>query len=229
MPFGHPEGYYIAIANIYRSVIDTILKLKNGETRPRRIWTFRMWKPASTASSSSTLSLRARRTTQVGGDQLKEQNGPAGAGRPALSVQDRNRRKRQWQTCRRQSFTRGRQFAYEDRPIPEIKNRNDVKIKSYGCAVCGTDVNIFATPQKHPCKQDIIFGHEFCGEVAEVGEGVTDLSRAIRWSSTHTAPAASATTARPACPKPASTSAHAACLDGWRPDQLRRTAQAVLL
>ena len=32
MPFGHPEGYYIAIANIYRSVIDTILKLKNGET-----------------------------------------------------------------------------------------------------------------------------------------------------------------------------------------------------
>lgn len=67
------------------------------------------------------------------------------------------------------------QFAYEDRPIPEIKNRNDVKIKSYGCAICGTDVNIFATPQKHPCKQDIIFGHEFCGEVAEVGEGVTDL------------------------------------------------------
>ena len=67
------------------------------------------------------------------------------------------------------------EFAYEDRPIPEIKDRNDVKIKSYGCAVCGTDVNIFATPQKHPCKPDIIFGHEFCGEVAEVGEGVTDL------------------------------------------------------
>ena len=32
VPFGHPEGYYIAIANIYRNVIDTILKLKNGET-----------------------------------------------------------------------------------------------------------------------------------------------------------------------------------------------------
>ena len=29
VPFGHPEGYYIAIANIYRNVIDTILKLKN--------------------------------------------------------------------------------------------------------------------------------------------------------------------------------------------------------
>ena len=32
VPFGHPEGYYIAIANIYRSVINTILKIKNGET-----------------------------------------------------------------------------------------------------------------------------------------------------------------------------------------------------
>lgn len=31
IPFGHPEGYYIAIANIYKSVIDTILKRKNGE------------------------------------------------------------------------------------------------------------------------------------------------------------------------------------------------------
>ena len=31
IPFGHPEGYYIAIANIYKSVIDTILKQKNGE------------------------------------------------------------------------------------------------------------------------------------------------------------------------------------------------------
>ena len=29
-------------------------------------------------------------------------------------------------------------FAYEDRPIPEIKDKNEVKIRSYGCAVCGT-------------------------------------------------------------------------------------------
>lgn len=66
-------------------------------------------------------------------------------------------------------------FAYEDRPIPEIQHGGDVKIKIYGCSICGTDVNFFATPQKHPCKEDIIFGHEFCGEVAEVGEGVTNL------------------------------------------------------
>lgn len=64
------------------------------------------------------------------------------------------------------------EFAYEERPVPEIESGDDVKIKLYGNAVCGTDVNIFATPQKHPCKKDIIFGHEFCGEVVEVGAQV---------------------------------------------------------
>ena len=31
VPIGHPEGYYVAIANVYRPFIDTILKLKNGQ------------------------------------------------------------------------------------------------------------------------------------------------------------------------------------------------------
>ena len=66
-------------------------------------------------------------------------------------------------------------FEYEDRPIPEIQNKNDVKIKSYGCSICGSDINIFAVPQRHPCEPDIIFGHEFCGEVVEVGADVTNL------------------------------------------------------
>ena len=66
-------------------------------------------------------------------------------------------------------------FAYEERPIPEIRHCDDIRIKIYGCAICGTDVNIFATPQKHPCKEDIIFGHEFCGEVEQVGSAVTNL------------------------------------------------------
>ena len=39
-------------------------------------------------------------------------------------------------------------FAYEDRPVPEIQDKNDVKIRSYGCSICGSDINIFpsATP-----------------------------------------------------------------------------------
>lgn len=66
-------------------------------------------------------------------------------------------------------------FAYEERPVPTIKKADDVKIKIYGCCICGTDVNIFATPQRHPCKKDIIFGHEFCGEIVEVGASVNHL------------------------------------------------------
>ena len=67
------------------------------------------------------------------------------------------------------------EFAFEDRPEPSIQNPDDVKIKVLGVAICGTDINIFATPQKHPCRPDIIFGHEFCGQVVEVGSAVTNL------------------------------------------------------
>lgn len=31
LPFGHPEGYYVAEANIYRNIINYIIKRKNGE------------------------------------------------------------------------------------------------------------------------------------------------------------------------------------------------------
>lgn len=67
------------------------------------------------------------------------------------------------------------EFAIEDRPIPSIKNPDDVKIKILAVCICGTDVNIFATPQKHPSRPGIIFGHEFCGQVVEVGSAVTNL------------------------------------------------------
>ena len=67
------------------------------------------------------------------------------------------------------------EFAIEDRPEPFIKNPDDVKIKVLAVAICGTDINIFATPQKHPSRPGIIFGHEFCGQVVDVGSAVTNL------------------------------------------------------
>ena len=62
-------------------------------------------------------------------------------------------------------------FAYEDRPIPEIQNKNDVKIKSYGCSICGSDINIFAVPQRHPCAPDryLQYPHLFFEEKALFG------------------------------------------------------------
>lgn len=66
------------------------------------------------------------------------------------------------------------EFAIEDRPRPQIKNQDDVLIRVLGVCICGTDINIFATPQKHPSRPGIIFGHEFCGQVVETGSAVTN-------------------------------------------------------
>ena len=58
-------------------------------------------------------------------------------------------------------------------PIPEV-GANDVKIKIHKTAICGTDVHIY---QWNQWAQDTITvgltaGHEYVGEIVEVGEGV---------------------------------------------------------
>ncbi|GAJ15220.1 unnamed protein product, partial [marine sediment metagenome] len=56
-----------------------------------------------------------------------------------------------------------------DTPIPKINNTEVlVKVKCVG--ICGTDVSVY---QGHyPAKENIILGHEFCGEVVKVGSEV---------------------------------------------------------
>lgn len=68
------------------------------------------------------------------------------------------------------------EISYEERPVPKIEGPDDVLIKSFGSCICGSDVEMMAVPQKHPCKPDVIFGHEFSGQVVAVGSGVTKLS-----------------------------------------------------
>lgn len=46
-----------------------------------------------------------------------------------------------------------------------------IKVKSVG--ICGTDVSIYKG--NRPAKYPIVLGHEFCGIVAEIGEGVTNV------------------------------------------------------
>lgn len=67
------------------------------------------------------------------------------------------------------------EFVIEDRPVPQIQNGDDILVRILGVCICGTDINILSTPQKHPARPDIIFGHEFCGEVVEVAEGVEEF------------------------------------------------------
>lgn len=66
-------------------------------------------------------------------------------------------------------------YVYEDRPKPQIKNKGDVLIKVLGVGICGTDLHVLMDPPMHPAKPDIIFGHEYCGEISEVGSDVKYL------------------------------------------------------
>jgi threonine 3-dehydrogenase len=68
-------------------------------------------------------------------------------------------------------FKRPGVFDFEDRPKPEIKGADDILIKILGVGICGTDLHILMDPPMHPAQPGIIFGHEFCGQVEEVGKG----------------------------------------------------------
>jgi (R,R)-butanediol dehydrogenase/meso-butanediol dehydrogenase/diacetyl reductase len=65
------------------------------------------------------------------------------------------------------------ELVFEDRPIPKIKEPDDVLIKVKTVGICGTDVKILEG--KHHFKPNTVLGHEFCGEVIEVGTHVRHL------------------------------------------------------
>ena len=57
----------------------------------------------------------------------------------------------------------------EDVPTPSA-GPGEVVIKIRYCAICGTDVHAFMYDVAPP---GTVMGHEYCGTVSEVGEGVT--------------------------------------------------------
>ena len=60
-------------------------------------------------------------------------------------------------------------------PTPSPKE-NEVLIRVRACGVCGTDVHIFSGAQgATECTPPVILGHEFAGEVVEVGGAVTRI------------------------------------------------------
>lgn len=65
-----------------------------------------------------------------------------------------------------------------DAPIPGIR-RGEVLVKVKAAAICGTDVHIYEWDEwsQKRIKTPLIFGHEFCGDVVEVGDGVTSLKK----------------------------------------------------
>ena len=66
-------------------------------------------------------------------------------------------------------------LRYEERPIPQIGAPDDVLVQIEACGICGTDLNILATPPAHKATPGIVIGHEGVGVVAAVGAAVTVL------------------------------------------------------
>lgn len=62
---------------------------------------------------------------------------------------------------------------FEDVPVPET-GANDVKIKIHKTAICGTDLHIYNWDEwsQKTIKTPQIIGHEYVGEIVEVGENV---------------------------------------------------------
>ena len=55
-------------------------------------------------------------------------------------------------------------------PVPKVKNPDDVLLRVKAVGICGSDVKILEG--KHHFKPNTVLGHEFCGEVIEVGTHV---------------------------------------------------------
>jgi len=61
-------------------------------------------------------------------------------------------------------------LVMEEIPIPRVKDPDDVLLKVKAVGICGSDVKIIEG--KHHFKPNTVLGHEFCGEVIEVGTHV---------------------------------------------------------
>ena len=61
-------------------------------------------------------------------------------------------------------------LVLEQRPIPCVKEPDDVLLKVLNVGICGSDVKIMEG--KHHFRPNTVLGHEFCAEVVEIGSHV---------------------------------------------------------
>ncbi len=72
-----------------------------------------------------------------------------------------------------------RDVQVDDVPDPKIINPRDAIVKISSTAICGSDLHLY-NGFIPTMKRGDVLGHEFMGEVVEVGNGVTNLSRGDR-------------------------------------------------
>lgn len=72
---------------------------------------------------------------------------------------------------------RGKQdVRYEEAPEPKIESANDVIVKVKLCAICGSDLHVYHEHEKG-IDQGTPMGHEFMGEVVEIGKNIKELKK----------------------------------------------------
>ena len=69
-------------------------------------------------------------------------------------------------------FRRPGSVVIEERDVPSPKP-GEVLVRVEACGVCGTDFHIFKG--EAPARPPVVLGHEYCGEVVALGEGVAGL------------------------------------------------------
>ncbi|PGH11586.1 hypothetical protein AJ80_07056 [Polytolypa hystricis UAMH7299] len=69
-------------------------------------------------------------------------------------------------------------IVVEQRPVPKIQDSKDIIVKVAQTALCGSELHVFRGHQ--PSATGFIMGHEFTGEVAEVGSDVCTVKKGDR-------------------------------------------------
>ncbi|KAJ5668470.1 Alcohol dehydrogenase superfamily zinc-type [Penicillium maclennaniae] len=67
------------------------------------------------------------------------------------------------------------QVALEERPVPSVQNSTDAILKVRYTALCGSELHVFWGHQTSGT--EFIIGHEFTGEVVEVGSDVKNFQK----------------------------------------------------
>ena len=67
-------------------------------------------------------------------------------------------------------------LSVEEREKPKIAHNNEVLIKIIAAGICGSDIHVLHVPPSQYGKPDTVMGHEFYGEIEEVGDGVKGYS-----------------------------------------------------
>ena len=70
-----------------------------------------------------------------------------------------------------------RKFEYRDIAVPKIQP-NEILLRVHACGVCGTDLHVHEG--EFGPRFPLTPGHEFSGEIVELGSGVTGLQKGQR-------------------------------------------------